>query len=86
MFYPLLLSPSTTPAAAGKPVNYEEYEDVHVAAVILKTFLRELPEPLLTFALYGQILDITSKCIFILGDHHVMFIFLSPTQWSTFVL
>lgn len=43
----------------GKPVNFEEYEDVHVAAVILKTFLRELPEPLLTFALYGQILDIT---------------------------
>ncbi|XP_062374394.1 rho GTPase-activating protein 8-like [Sardina pilchardus] len=43
----------------GKPVNFDEYGDVHVPAVILKTFLRELPEPLLTFALYDQILDIT---------------------------
>ena len=29
---------------------------VHLAAVILKTFLRELPEPILTFALYSQIM------------------------------
>ncbi|XP_031438839.1 rho GTPase-activating protein 8 [Clupea harengus] len=43
----------------GKPVNFEQYGDVHVPAVILKTFLRELPEPLLTFTLYDQILDIT---------------------------
>lgn len=35
-------------------MNYEEFGDVHVAAVILKTFLRELPEPLLTFRVYGQ--------------------------------
>lgn len=35
-----------------------ENEDcnVHLAAVILKTFLRELPEPLLTFNLYAKIL------------------------------
>ncbi|XP_067110832.1 rho GTPase-activating protein 8-like [Osmerus mordax] len=42
----------------GKPVSFEEYGDVHVAAVILKTFLRELPEPLLTFPLYGSLQDI----------------------------
>ncbi|KAM9705230.1 rho GTPase-activating protein 8-like [Menidia menidia] len=42
----------------GKPVDFEEYQDVHVAAVILKTFLRELPEPLLTYRLYSQVLDI----------------------------
>eukprot|EP00063_Salmo_salar_P067251 XP_014042086.1 PREDICTED: rho GTPase-activating protein 8-like [Salmo salar] len=42
----------------GKPVVFEQYGDIHVPAVILKTFLRELPEPLLTFALYHQIQDI----------------------------
>ena len=29
--------------------------DVHIAAVILKTFLRELGEPLLTFDLYNTV-------------------------------
>ncbi|KAG7464391.1 rho GTPase-activating protein 8, partial [Solea senegalensis] len=42
----------------GKPVNFDQYRDVHVAAVILKTFLRELSEPLLTFRVYNQVLDI----------------------------
>lgn len=42
----------------GKPVNFEQYSDVHVPAVILKTFLRELPEPLLTFRVYSQVQDI----------------------------
>ncbi|KAM4615481.1 rho GTPase-activating protein 8-like [Polymixia lowei] len=42
----------------GKPVSFEQYGDVHVPAVILKTFLRELPEPLLTFPLYDQVQDI----------------------------
>ncbi|KAH0616393.1 hypothetical protein JD844_027449 [Phrynosoma platyrhinos] len=44
----------------GKPVNFHEYEDIHIPAVILKTLLRELPEPLLTFDAYDQILGITS--------------------------
>ncbi|XP_077122731.1 rho GTPase-activating protein 8 isoform X6 [Ranitomeya variabilis] len=44
----------------GKPVNFEEYGDEHVPASILKTFLRELPEPLLTFGSYRTILEITS--------------------------
>ncbi|XP_016065571.1 PREDICTED: rho GTPase-activating protein 8 [Miniopterus natalensis] len=44
----------------GKPVNFDDYGDVHIAAVILKTFLRELPQPLLTFKAYEQILGITS--------------------------
>ncbi|KAL0964914.1 hypothetical protein UPYG_G00274330 [Umbra pygmaea] len=39
----------------GKPVMFEQYGDVHVPAVILKTFLRELPEPLLTYPLYNHI-------------------------------
>ncbi|XP_034434521.1 rho GTPase-activating protein 8-like isoform X1 [Hippoglossus hippoglossus] len=42
----------------GKPVNFDLYGDVHVPAVILKTFLRELPEPVLTFRVYSQVQDI----------------------------
>ncbi|XP_010835902.1 PREDICTED: rho GTPase-activating protein 8 isoform X2 [Bison bison bison] len=44
----------------GKPVNFDDYGDIHLPAVILKTFLRELPQPLLTFEAYEQILEITS--------------------------
>ncbi|XP_047431490.1 rho GTPase-activating protein 8-like [Mugil cephalus] len=44
----------------GKPVDFAQYQDVHVPAVILKTFLRELPEPLLTFRVYNQVQEILS--------------------------
>ncbi|XP_063998916.1 rho GTPase-activating protein 8 isoform X1 [Pogoniulus pusillus] len=44
----------------GKSVNFDDYHDIHVPAVILKTFLRELPQPLLTFECYDHILGITS--------------------------
>lgn len=45
----------------GKPVNFDLYEDVHVAAVVLKTFLRELPEPLLTFRAYSRVQELLCK-------------------------
>ena len=41
-------------------MNFDDYGDIHLPAVILKTFLRELPQPLLTFEAYEQILEITS--------------------------
>ncbi|XP_045146695.1 rho GTPase-activating protein 8 [Echinops telfairi] len=44
----------------GKPVDFDHYGDSHVPAVILKAFLRELPQPLLTFEAYELILGITS--------------------------
>ncbi|NXP38067.1 RHG08 protein, partial [Leiothrix lutea] len=44
----------------GKSVNFDDYHDIHIPAVILKTFLRELPEPLLTFDCYDHVLEITS--------------------------
>ncbi|XP_057342277.1 rho GTPase-activating protein 8 [Manis pentadactyla] len=44
----------------GKPVNFDDYGDIHIPAVILKAFLRELPQPLLTFRAYEHILSITS--------------------------
>ncbi|XP_029437925.1 rho GTPase-activating protein 1 isoform X1 [Rhinatrema bivittatum] len=44
----------------GVPVNFQQYEDVHLPAVILKTFLRELPEPLLTFNLYNDLVNFSN--------------------------
>lgn len=37
------------------------FEDPHEAAVLLKKFLRELKEPLLTYELYDEILQFQSK-------------------------
>lgn len=45
---------------SGEPIQFEDYgeqQSVHVAAVILKTFLRELEEPLLTFGLFQDIIS-----------------------------
>eukprot|EP00124_Ichthyophonus_hoferi_P005576 Ihof_evm2s847 gene=Ihof_evmTU2s847 len=39
----------------GMTVDWEEM-DVHVAALLYKAFLRELPEPLLTFELFDEII------------------------------
>jgi hypothetical protein len=46
----------------GDLVNLDSYSDVHLAAVLLKAFLRELPEPLLTYALYDSVLGIQGQC------------------------
>ncbi|XP_042865059.1 rho GTPase-activating protein 8-like isoform X2 [Penaeus japonicus] len=41
----------------GEEVNFVLETDVHIAAVIIKTFLRELEEPLMTFELYDEIIQ-----------------------------
>uniref|UniRef100_UPI00358F0D72 rho GTPase-activating protein 1-like isoform X1 n=2 Tax=Myxine glutinosa TaxID=7769 RepID=UPI00358F0D72 len=41
----------------GELVDFSQYGDVHLSAVILKMYLRELPEPLLTFDLYPRIIS-----------------------------
>lgn len=38
-----------------------EYRDVHVIAATLKSYLRELPEPLLTYTLYNEWMSIAKK-------------------------
>ena len=38
-----------------------DFDDPHVAAVLLKTFLRELKEPILTFELFGQVVTFQSE-------------------------
>ncbi|KAJ8868028.1 hypothetical protein PR048_031837 [Dryococelus australis] len=45
---------------SGQQVDFQG--DVHLAAVLLKTFLRELEEPLLTFDLYDEITQFQSEC------------------------
>ncbi|KTF81313.1 hypothetical protein cypCar_00021064 [Cyprinus carpio] len=42
---------------SGEEVSFYQLDDVHLAAVILKMFLRELPEPLLTYQLYNDIVN-----------------------------
>ncbi|OWA53137.1 Rho GTPase-activating protein 1 [Hypsibius exemplaris] len=42
----------------GSLWDLASYSDVHLAAVLLKAFLRELPEPLLTYALYDSVIGI----------------------------
>lgn len=53
----------------GEQVNFFEIDDVHLAAVILKTFLRELPEPLLTYNLYDEVVTFHSECTHYLQKH-----------------
>ncbi|ESO12743.1 hypothetical protein HELRODRAFT_105496 [Helobdella robusta] len=41
----------------GKEVDFSTY-DIHLPAAILKSFLRQLPEPLLTYELYDHIIKV----------------------------
>ena len=42
----------------GENIEFER-SDVHIAAVVLKTFLRELAEPVLTYELFDSIVHFT---------------------------
>ncbi|CAF0885266.1 unnamed protein product [Rotaria sp. Silwood1] len=44
----------------GEPVVFQQYGDVHLAACILKTFLRDLTEPLMTYRLYPELLGLSA--------------------------
>lgn len=43
----------------GLPIDFQG--DPHIAAVLLKTFLRELDEPLMTYELYDEITQFQSE-------------------------
>ena len=45
----------------GEQIVFES-GDVHIAAVILKTFLRELEEPLMTSDLFDQVIRFQGIC------------------------
>ncbi len=42
-------------------MDLSELGDCHLSAVLMKLFLRELPEPLLTFRAYASIVEIRGK-------------------------
>ncbi|CAF2387859.1 unnamed protein product [Rotaria sp. Silwood2] len=44
----------------GEPVVFQQLGDVHLAACILKTFLRDLTEPLMTYRLYPELLGLSA--------------------------
>ena len=39
-------------------MDFDQLGDVHIPAAILKSFLRQLPEPLLTYDLYDHIIHV----------------------------
>jgi hypothetical protein len=55
-----------------KPVVYSNY-DVNAIASAIKQFFRDLPDPLLTFALYESFITATS-------ENHVIRIFIKITN------
>jgi len=42
-------------------MDFEEYGDPHLAAVVMKLFLRELPEPVMTFDAYSRIIELRGR-------------------------
>jgi len=50
-------------AKANRGETLDFRNDVHLAAVLVKAFLRELQEPLLTFDLFDEVLDFSSKSL-----------------------
>ena len=52
----------------GEDVNFDLY-GVHAAAAVLKAFLKELPEPIMTFELYDDTIRIPGEwCLHIQSD------------------
>lgn len=57
----------SVPSPAGEKVEFQQHSDVHLAAVLIKLFLRELPEPLLTFESYDAIIELKGQLCSRLG-------------------
>ena len=51
-------------STTGEDVNYAEYKDPHLVANLLKIYLRELPDPLLTYALYPRFVEAASMFLY----------------------
>ena len=43
---------------SGEDIDFTDSADPHLSAVLIKMFLRELPEPLLTFSAYSQVMGL----------------------------
>ena len=80
LFYILLLP------YPGREVDFESFYDIHIPAVIMKSFLRQLPEPLLTFDLYDHIIHVQCAYayFFSITDHSLikLLVYLKCTETS----
>lgn len=47
----------------GQPVDFAKLGDVHIPAALIKSFLRQLPEPILTYDLYDHIVHVQCECL-----------------------
>ena len=56
----------------GVPVDFDQLGDIHIPAAILKSFLRQLPEPLLTYDLYDHIIHVQCESINALLVGHLL--------------
>lgn len=52
----------------GQSVSFEQYGDIHLAACVLKTFLRDLSEPLMTYRLYPELLTLSGSEYMLVGQ------------------
>ena len=57
----------------GQDVNVRECSSPHVAAGLLKLYLRDLPEPLFTFSLYDIFIQLHSMFLLFLFHHSQLF-------------
>ena len=55
-------------ASSGQPISFEQYGDIHLAACVLKTFLRDLSEPLMTYRLYPELLGLSGSEYMLIGQ------------------
>jgi hypothetical protein len=49
--------------SAGEHVDFAKLGDAHIPAALIKSFLRQLPEPVLTYDLYDHIVYVQCECI-----------------------
>jgi len=61
--------------SAGREVDFAELSNVHIPAAMLKSFLRQLPEPLLTYELYDHIVRV--QCMYHISAAYI-------PSWSNF--
>ena len=45
----------------GETVDFSNYTDTNIVTGVLKQFLRELPQPVITFDAYSQIMKATGE-------------------------
>ena len=46
---------------SGDTIDFDKFQDIHIPAAILKSFLRQLPEPLMTYDQYDHLVKVQSR-------------------------